>query len=127
MEVSSHSIDQGRINGIAFEAGIFTNLTQDHLDYHGTMLAYAAVKKRFLEEFPIKHLIINADDAYGREWLQELPHASMFAYGLKRAALDRYDSRSVCRRNQIVSDRNSCANNYTVGSGRIISAAHWAI
>ena len=56
MEVSSHSIDQGRVNEIAFETGIFTNLTQDHLDYHGNMETYAAVKKRFLAEWPIKYL-----------------------------------------------------------------------
>lgn len=87
MEVSSHSIDQGRVNGIAFEAGIFTNLTQDHLDYHGTMAAYAAVKKSFFTEFSIRHLIINADDPYGRAWLDEFKHPSMFAYGLQRAAL----------------------------------------
>lgn len=72
MEVSSHSIDQGRVNEIEFEVGVFTNLTQDHLDYHGTMQAYAAVKKRFLAELPVKQLVINVDDAYGREWLAEL-------------------------------------------------------
>ncbi len=88
MEVSSHSIDQGRVNGIAFAAAIFTNLTQDHLDYHGTMDVYAAVKKRYLEEFSIRHLIINSDDAYGRKWLDDLrAHPSVFAYGLKRASL----------------------------------------
>jgi UDP-N-acetylmuramoyl-L-alanyl-D-glutamate--2,6-diaminopimelate ligase len=88
MEVSSHSIDQGRVNGIAFEAGMFTNLTQDHLDYHGTMSAYAAVKKRFFEEFAMKHAVINADDAYGKAWLQELAaKRSVFAYGLERADL----------------------------------------
>ena len=63
MEVSSHSIDQGRVNGIPFEIGLFTNLSQDHLDYHGDMETYAAVKRRFIAEFPIKHRIINIDDA----------------------------------------------------------------
>lgn len=88
MEVSSHSIDQGRVNGIAFEAGIFTNLTQDHLDYHHTMAAYAAVKKRFFTEFSQKHIILNGDDAYGKQWLSELTnHPSVFAYGLKRMDL----------------------------------------
>jgi len=87
MEVSSHSIDQGRINGIEFEAGIFTNLTQDHLDYHGTMEAYAAVKKRLFTDFPIKHIIINSDDTVGRKWLEEIKHPSRFAYGLHHAQL----------------------------------------
>jgi len=81
MEVSSHSIDQGRINDIDFEIGVFTNLTQDHLDYHGTMQAYAAVKKRFLTDFPVQQLIINADDPYGKEWIKELaPHRAVTAY-----------------------------------------------
>ncbi len=88
IEVSSHSIDQGRVNGIAFEAGIFTNLTQDHLDYHGTMAAYAAVKKSFLETFAIKNLIINADDAYGKVWAAELAgQHPVVAYSLAKADL----------------------------------------
>jgi len=81
MEVSSHSIDQGRINGIQFDIGIFTNLSQDHLDYHLTMESYALVKRRFLAEIPVKHCIINADDAYGRKWITELStHHSIIAY-----------------------------------------------
>lgn len=81
MEVSSHSIDQGRINGIDFEMGIFTNLTQDHLDYHGSMQAYAAVKHRFLAEMPTQHVIINADDSYGKMWITEIAkRKSVYAY-----------------------------------------------
>lgn len=84
MEVSSHSIDQGRINAIDFEMGIFTNLTQDHLDYHGTMEAYAAVKRRFLAENSTQQAIINVDDAYGRKWLSELKNKkSVYTYGYK--------------------------------------------
>src|SRR5579883_295715 len=81
MEVSSHSIDQGRVNDIPFEVGIFTNLTQDHLDYHGDMQTYANVKRRFLAEMPVKHLILNVDDAYGKRWQHELRgQKSIFAY-----------------------------------------------
>ena len=46
MEVSSHGLDQGRVNGVAFDVALFTNLTRDHLDYHGTMAAYGAAKAR---------------------------------------------------------------------------------
>lgn len=85
MEVSSHSIDQGRVNGLSFEIGMFTNLTQDHLDYHGSMDVYAAVKRRFLADMPTKQIIINADDAYGRAWCDELAAVKpVFAYGLKK-------------------------------------------
>lgn len=88
MEVSSHSIDQGRINGIEFEIGIFTNLTQDHLDYHGDMATYAAVKRRFIAECATLHVIINADDQYGKEWIDELvTRKSVFAYATQEPAL----------------------------------------
>lgn len=86
MEVSSHSIDQGRVNGIEYEIGIFTNLTQDHLDYHGDMETYAAVKKRFIAEFPVKSLVINADDARGKQWITELAsHKKVYAYSTQGA------------------------------------------
>ncbi|MCW3051848.1 MAG: UDP-N-acetylmuramoylalanyl-D-glutamate--2,6-diaminopimelate ligase, partial [Chthonomonadales bacterium] len=53
MEVSSHALAQGRTDGIAFSAGIFTNLTQDHLDFHGTMDAYFAAKALLFSEYPV--------------------------------------------------------------------------
>ena len=62
MEVSSHALDQDRVTGCRFAAAVFTNLTQDHLDYHGTMEAYAAAKKRL---FTISDLaVLNVDDAW---------------------------------------------------------------
>lgn len=83
MEVSSHGIDQGRINAIPFHTGIFTNLSQDHLDYHGDMASYASVKHRFLAEWVTNELIINADDDYGRRWIHEFaPSRSVIAYSL---------------------------------------------
>lgn len=85
MEVSSHSIDQGRINGIEFDISLFTNLTQDHLDYHGNMESYAAVKRRFFTDFPVKHAVLNADDAHGHQWINELAaNQSVFAYGISK-------------------------------------------
>ncbi|MDR3492040.1 MAG: UDP-N-acetylmuramoyl-L-alanyl-D-glutamate--2,6-diaminopimelate ligase [Gammaproteobacteria bacterium] len=66
MEVSSHSIDQGRINDVPFEIGIFTNLTRDHLDYHGDMETYGAVKKRLFTDYAVKYAVINIDDSFGR-------------------------------------------------------------
>ncbi len=64
MEVSSHSLDQGRVNGIQFDVGVFTNLSRDHLDYHVTMEAYGAAKKRLFDQ--TQHAVINADDAFGQ-------------------------------------------------------------
>lgn len=62
MELSSHALDQGRVEGCRFEAGIFTNLTQDHLDYHGTMEAYAAAKKRLFSLCGTA--VMNKDDGW---------------------------------------------------------------
>ncbi|MFM6922648.1 MAG: Mur ligase family protein, partial [Polynucleobacter victoriensis] len=72
MEVSSHALDQGRINGVEFDTVVITNLSQDHLDYHGTMSEYAAAKKKIINLPGIKHIVINADDAFGQECLQYL-------------------------------------------------------
>lgn len=65
MEVSSHSLDQRRVEGIYFAAGIFTNLTQDHLDYHGTMENYFSAKAKLFNECELG--IINIDDSYGKQ------------------------------------------------------------
>lgn len=83
MEVSSHSIHQDRIHGIEFEMGLFTNLTQDHLDYHGDMETYANVKYSFLAGEQTKHVIINADDHHGALWIKSLTgHKPVYAYSL---------------------------------------------
>jgi len=63
MEVSSHALDQDRVEGCVFDAAVFTNLTQDHLDYHKTMEAYCEAKKRLF--LRARRAIINADDAWG--------------------------------------------------------------
>lgn len=71
MEVSSHSADQQRIAGLQFEGGIFTNLTHDHLDYHGTFENYLKAKKSFFDSLPeTAFALINADDRNGKVMLQ---------------------------------------------------------
>lgn len=71
MEVSSHSIDQNRIAGLRFDGGIFTNLTRDHLDYHKTMDAYLAAKKKFFDNLPPSAFALtNLDDRNGKVMLQ---------------------------------------------------------
>jgi len=72
MEVSSHAIDQGRINGVEFDIAAFSNLSRDHLDYHGSMDAYGAAKSRLFTDFGITQHVINIDDSYGREIAQRL-------------------------------------------------------
>ena len=72
IEVSSHAIDQARIGDCRFALTAFTNLTQDHLDYHKTMEAYFATKARLFLEHPEALAVINADDPYGRRLLDRL-------------------------------------------------------
>ncbi len=67
MEVSSHGIDQGRVNGVAFDVAVLTNLSRDHLDYHGSLEKYAGVKKRLFFKESLEHVVLNADDALGQE------------------------------------------------------------
>jgi UDP-N-acetylmuramoyl-L-alanyl-D-glutamate--2,6-diaminopimelate ligase len=66
MEVSSHALDQGRVDGVRFRVARFTNLSHDHLDYHGTMEAYFAAKARLFREFPLAAAVIDVDGAWGR-------------------------------------------------------------
>jgi UDP-N-acetylmuramoyl-L-alanyl-D-glutamate--2,6-diaminopimelate ligase len=66
MEVSSHGLDQGRVNGVAFSVALFTNLSRDHLDYHGTMAAYGAAKAQLFTWPRLRVGVINADDSFGR-------------------------------------------------------------
>ena len=65
MEVSSHALDQQRVSGVHFDAAGFTNLSRDHLDYHGDMASYGAAKARLFTDLAIEHQVINADDVFG--------------------------------------------------------------
>ena len=73
MEVSSHALEQGRVNAVGFSVAVFTNLTRDHLDYHGTMEAYGAAKARLFAWPGLQHAVVNVDDAFGRDLAQHVP------------------------------------------------------
>lgn len=66
MEVSSHGLDQGRVNGVEFDVALLTNLSRDHLDYHGDMAAYAQAKSRLFERKELQYAVLNLDDGFGR-------------------------------------------------------------
>jgi UDP-N-acetylmuramoyl-L-alanyl-D-glutamate--2,6-diaminopimelate ligase len=67
MEASSIGLAEGRMQGVPVKVAVFTNLTQDHLDYHGTMQAYAAAKRKLFEWPGLEAAVVNADDAFGQE------------------------------------------------------------
>lgn len=69
LEVSSHALDQGRVDGLQFAVGVFTNLSHDHLDYHETMDSYFAAKVRLFDPSRTQRAIINSDDEWGRRLL----------------------------------------------------------
>ncbi|MCM8775912.1 MAG: UDP-N-acetylmuramoyl-L-alanyl-D-glutamate--2,6-diaminopimelate ligase, partial [Candidatus Omnitrophica bacterium] len=80
MEVSSHALDQQRVHCLRFELAIFTQLTQDHLDYHKTMERYYQAKRRFFAEDPCpRQILINKDCLYGRRLLEEFLDARCFS------------------------------------------------
>lgn len=92
MEVSSHALEQRRVDGCRFDVGVFTNLTRDHLDYHRDMESYFTSKARLFTELlaadqvkPRRHAVINIDDAYGSR-LAEASAAPVITYGLSPAA-----------------------------------------
>jgi UDP-N-acetylmuramoyl-L-alanyl-D-glutamate--2,6-diaminopimelate ligase len=93
MEASSHALDQGRVNGIAFKAAVLTQLSRDHLDYHGTLDAYAAAKRRLFVEHQPDWAVLNLDDAFGQRLVAEAQvRRGVIAYGLgaRPALLERF-------------------------------------
>jgi len=89
MEVSSHALAQGRVNGVRFDVALLTNLSRDHLDYHGDMESYAASKRKLFDWQQLKFAVINLDDAFGAELAEQLQDgaAEVVGYGMNDAAL----------------------------------------
>ena len=73
MEASSHALDQGRVDGVHFDVAVFTNLTRDHLDYHGDMDSYGAAKARLFAWPGLRAAVLNLDDPFGRRLRNQLP------------------------------------------------------
>ncbi|MGG6293962.1 UDP-N-acetylmuramoyl-L-alanyl-D-glutamate--2,6-diaminopimelate ligase [Leptolyngbya sp. AN02str] len=93
MEVSSHALAQGRVNQCEFEAAVFTNLTQDHLDYHKDMEDYFASKARLFAPNMLRgRAIVNLDDPYGQRLLQSLPAEQRWSYSTQSSDADLWTS-----------------------------------
>ena len=83
MEVSSHALEQGRVNGVLFHVAVFTNLTRDHLDYHGDMTAYGLAKAKLFAHEGLKSAVINHDDDFGRRLLADVgAPVTVMSYGI---------------------------------------------
>ncbi|MDP2759193.1 MAG: UDP-N-acetylmuramoyl-L-alanyl-D-glutamate--2,6-diaminopimelate ligase [Sideroxyarcus sp.] len=91
MEVSSHALAQGRVNGVHFDVALLTNLTRDHLDYHGDMQHYAAAKRRLFDWDQLGHAVLNLDDSFGAELalnLHDGGRVEVVGYGLQPGSLE---------------------------------------
>ena len=96
MEVSSHALAQGRVNAVAFAAAVFTNLSHEHLDYHGDLAGYGAAKKTLFLAPGLSFAVINRGDAFGRELITALPESvQCIEYGLGSGNLVGRTSRYV--------------------------------
>lgn len=89
MEVSSHALSQGRVNGVHFDVALLTNLSRDHLDYHGDMQSYGLAKRRLFDWAHLKYAVLNLDDGFGAELAETLRDAEVevVGYGLGEDAL----------------------------------------
>lgn len=96
MEVSSHALDQARAGGVHFDVAVLTHVSRDHLDYHGTEVAYRAAKRRLFEFATLQLAVLNADDSLGSELLQTGRLACpVCAYGLENIDLARQSDRYI--------------------------------
>jgi len=86
LEVSSHGLNEGRVKALSFSVGVFSNLSRDHLDYHGSMEEYADAKLKLFTTHHCDHAIINVDDDVGAGWAKQLPN--MLAVSLKPKNVD---------------------------------------
>jgi UDP-N-acetylmuramoyl-L-alanyl-D-glutamate--2,6-diaminopimelate ligase len=94
MEVSSHALHQNRVAGTQLNCAVFTNLTQDHLDYHGSMANYGEAKVKLFALLGLEHAIINLDDAFGREIAVQLlaeGSVQVWGYTIAQSALQGFE------------------------------------
>ncbi|MEH6910714.1 MAG: UDP-N-acetylmuramoyl-L-alanyl-D-glutamate--2,6-diaminopimelate ligase [Oceanicoccus sp.] len=93
MEVSSHGLEQGRVADVQFDLALFTNLSRDHLDYHGSMMAYGEAKSRLFQQPGLKRAVINIDDHFGCTLVDVVPDTvSVIRYGIEKDALTHHSA-----------------------------------
>ncbi len=91
IEVSSHSLVLGRVAALEFNTAIFTNLTQDHLDFHGDLVSYGKAKAKLLSQNNLKYAVVNADDAWAKSLLKQIPqNVSALSFSISDETADVY-------------------------------------
>ncbi|WP_191603123.1 UDP-N-acetylmuramoyl-L-alanyl-D-glutamate--2,6-diaminopimelate ligase [Marinomonas algicola] len=90
-EASSHSLDQRRVDGIPFKCAVFSNLSRDHLDYHGSMEAYAEAKRKLLQYPNLERVVLNLDDDYC-DFMSKEVVAPIYTYSIKNSSADFFAS-----------------------------------
>jgi len=98
MEVSSHGLEQRRVNGVYFKGAVFTNISRDHLDYHGTMEAYLQAKLALLNKPGLEFAVVNLDDAYSKRIIAAIPE-SVTIWGVSAKGLSPDSGESVVAEN----------------------------
>ena len=122
MEVSSHGLEQNRVGGVQFDLALFTNLSRDHLDYHGDMESYANAKRMLFQIEGLQYAVINTDDAFGQSLLKEISDVvSVVAYSLSGVAQQGVSTICVT---QITLDKNGIVMQVDTpwGSGELRSS-----
>lgn len=100
LEASSHALAQDRVADIDFDLAIFTNLSRDHLDYHGNMEAYTRAKRTLFHMPGLRYAVLNVDDPIGRQWLHELQdHLEVCGYSVDEGVCEEVDIPLVCANN----------------------------
>ncbi|MBV1915200.1 MAG: UDP-N-acetylmuramoyl-L-alanyl-D-glutamate--2,6-diaminopimelate ligase [Pseudomonadales bacterium] len=117
LEVSSHALEQHRLSGVQVDTAIFTNLTRDHLDYHGSMESYGEAKRKLFALPGLNYAVINLDDKFGRELLADMPGAvQTYSYSLVSKQADLYAK-------IVENPKGICADIQTPwGNGRLTSS-----
>ncbi len=131
MEVSSHALVQGRVNAVKFDVAMLTNLSRDHLDFHGDMQSYAAAKRRLFDWKQLKYAVINLDDAFGSELAEQLQdvevevEVEVIGYGLSEQALlqaERLGVRMVFARDLHLDAQGCCMQVHSSWGGGTLSS-----
>ena len=112
MEVSSHALDQGRVDGVHSDVAVFTNLTRDHLDYHGDMASYGQAKARLMAWPELRSAVINIDDGFGRVLCASLPSTT------KAISLSSQGAQADVRADNIALDAEGLAFDLVIGDAR---------